>query len=222
MSYQRLQAEAEARHLTILGGFHPVSEDAAPEGCQTLLMLGPDEPNFWPAFQASSEACDGKPDPMDRWSARVIGLWADDLGAIALYPFGGPPYLPFFSWAERTGRIHASPIRLLVHDSAGLFVSFRGALSLRTHIELPPAPPAPCATCLDTPCLDACPVQAFDGTGYDVPACKTFLGSDAGADCMTRGCRARRCCPVSARYPRLPAQSAFHMKAFKGPVRCSD
>lgn len=222
MRYRKLQAEAEVRHLTILGGFHPLPADAAPEGCQTLVMLGPDEPDFWPAFQASSEAGDGKPDPMDRWSARVIDLWADDLDATALYPFGGPPYLPFFSWAERTGRVHPSPIRLLVHDRAGLFVSFRGALALREHIVLPPAPPAPCTTCVDTPCLDTCPVQAFDGRSYDVAGCKTFLGGNDGSDCMSHGCKARRSCPISARYPRLPAQSAFHMKAFKGPAPCSD
>jgi len=216
MRYHDLQAAAEAQRLTILGGFHPKPEDKAPEGCATLLMLGPKEPEFWPAFQTSPEFKDAQPDPMDRWSTRVIGALAEDVEATALYPFGGAPFLPFFSWALRTGRIHTSPIMLLVHDTAGLFVSFRGALALTRHVDLPDRPPNPCVTCADKPCRSACPVAAFDGTSYDVPACKTYLGSDEGRDCMETGCAARRACPISERYPRLSAQSAFHMSAFKG------
>ncbi|WP_298844973.1 ferredoxin [uncultured Roseobacter sp.] len=216
MSWAALEAGARERHLTILGGFHPDTTDGAPDGYRTLLLLGPSAPEFWPAYSQSAEALDGAPDPMDRWSERVIGGWARSLGATALFPFGGPPWLPFFSWAQRTGRIHASPIMLLVHDEAGLFVSFRGALALREHIDLPPAPPSPCITCDTKPCKSACPVNAFDGTGYDVDACKSHLGQTAGADCMAAGCLARRACPVSVQHPRQPAQSAYHMQVFRG------
>jgi hypothetical protein len=153
---------------------------------------------------------------MDRWSARVIGAWAVELGGNALFPFGGPPHLPFFKWATETGRIHKSPIRLLVHDHAGLFVSFRGALALDSRIALPSAPASPCTTCSTLACRTACPVGAFSDEGYDIPACKTFLDTPAGADCMQQGCKARRACPVSQRYPRLAAQSAYHMTTFKG------
>ena len=156
MNFAAINTAAKARHLSVLGGFHPGSHDATPDGCKTLLLLGPDEPAFWPAFTASPEWQDGDADPMDRWSTRVIGGWAAELGAMALYPFGGPPFQPFYSWALRTGRIHASPVRLLVHDHAGLFVSFRGALALQEQIDLPPAPPCPCDTCNDQPCATAC------------------------------------------------------------------
>jgi epoxyqueuosine reductase len=216
MTLAALSAAARTRALAVLGGFHPNPDDDAPEGCGTLLMLGPDEPRFWPAFTASDEYRDGAPDPMDRWSRRVIGDWAADVGAQALYPFGGPPYLPFYRWALRTGRIHASPVNLLVHDAAGLFVSFRGALALRERIELPPPPPAPCSTCADQPCLTACPVDALTPAGYDVPRCKSYLDTFAGQDCLTAGCLVRRACPVSHGFGRDPAQSGFHMRHFKG------
>ena len=153
---------------------------------------------------------------MDRWSTRVIGDWAEELGARAVFPFGGPPYLPFFSWATRTGRIHVSPIMLLVHDQAGLFVSFRGALALPYHVDLPDPPANPCSTCEDKPCRTACPVDAFDGSAYDVPACKEYLDTDDGEKCMTNGCAARRACTVSGQYPRDSEQSAYHMTMFKG------
>lgn len=216
MTYAELQAQAKVRHLTILGGFHPQPGDLAPEGCGTLLLLGPDEPAFWPAFTASPEWQGGAADPMDRWSIRIIGGWAQNIGAQALYPFGGAPYLPFTTWATRTGRIHTSPIMLLVHDTAGLFVSFRGALALRDHIDLPSTPHPPCDSCAAQPCRTTCPVDAFDGTGYDVPSCKTYLEHPDGADCMSRGCAARRACPVSQSHPRITAQSAYHMATFKG------
>ena len=216
MTYNDLQTQAAQRHLSILGGFHPEDDPHLPDKCETLIMLGPKEPEFWPAFQTSPEWLDGRADPMDRWSVRVIGTWAREVQATALFPFGGPPYLPFFSWAIETGRVHQSPIMLLVHDTAGLFVSFRGALALRERVDLPEAPASPCLACPDQPCRTACPVEAFDGSGYDVPNCKNYLSTDAGTECMTQGCAARRICPVSAAYQRLPEQSAFHMKAFKG------
>ncbi|MCE8006651.1 ferredoxin [Aestuariivita sp.] len=217
MSYDTLSEAAEVRYLTILGGFHPTEEDGVPEGTQTLLMLGPDEPRFWPAMTSSAEWQEGTPDPVDRWSERVITDWAEEIGAVPLFPFGGAPYLPFFSWATRTGRVHASPILLLVHDHAGLFVSFRGALALPDRLALPARPPNPCDGCAERPCLSSCPVDALQPEGYDVPACRTHIrGEDLGG-CLGQGCAARRACPVSRRFGRLPAQSAYHMERFLHP-----
>lgn len=213
--YETLSNAAEARHLRLLGGFHPGPEYGVPVRCETLLLVGPAEPAFWPAFQHSPEYRDGAPDPLDRWSKRVLGDWADTLGATAVFPSDGPPYAPFIAWAKATGRVHNSPAGILVHDLAGLMVSFRGALALRQHIDLPPAPPSPCDSCLHRPCLSACPVGALaEGQQYDVPRCKDWLDRDRTRDCMTRGCAVRRACPVSQRYGRAEAQSAFHMRSF--------
>jgi epoxyqueuosine reductase len=214
MTYDVIEHDAMALHLRVLGGFHPTSEDNVPEGCKTLIMLGPDESAFWPYLQTQPEYLDCRADPIDRWSRRVIDGWAKQLNAISLYPFGGPPYLSFFSWALRTGRVHKSPILLLVHDRAGLFVSFRGALALREHIDLPAPPPNPCETCSDQPCNSACPVDALTDTKYDVPACRGQLDAPDLADCMGQGCAARRACPVSKCFGRLPEQSAYHMRKF--------
>ena len=208
-TYATITQAAPARHLAVRGAFHP---DDLP-GVGTLILLAPDEPRFWPAFTASAEYRDGQPDPMDRWSARVIGAWAKQLNAKAFFPFGRPPHAPFFRWATLSGRAWPSPIQLLVHDQAGLFVSYRGALGLPERIALPPLPDAPCAACA-RPCATACPVNALENGQYDVPACKSHLSTPAGQACMTQGCAARRACPVNARFGRLPEHSAFHMRAF--------
>jgi epoxyqueuosine reductase len=142
----------------------------------------------------------------------VIGGMACDLGAKALFPFGGPPYHPFYKWALRTGRVWYSPVRLLVHAGQGLMVSFRGALALKEHIAVPPPSAKPCEGCA-APCLAACPAGALGEKGYDVPACHAYL-SGGDRDCMKAGCLVRRACPVTQAYARMPEQSAYHMRQF--------
>lgn len=209
----RIEALAEARALSILGGFMAGLDDPVPQGTRTVLLLGPREPGFWARFTAGPEWQDGRPDPMDRWSRRVIGRIACEIGAKALFPFGGPPHMPFYRWALRSGRAHASPIRLLVHDAAGLMVSYRGALALKEALDLPRPPPPPCVGC-PRPCLTACPAGALSDEGYDLPRCHGWLDTAAGADCLTHGCAARRACPRSQAYARVADQSAYHMGQF--------
>lgn len=209
LSFEDIELHAARAHLTVMG---TVIEDL-PQPLQTLFLLGPLEPGFWSVFIGSDEYLDGQDDPLDRWSARVIRALANDLGGQALFPFGGPPHQPFFGWAQKSGRAHSSPVGLLVHDRAGLMVSYRGAVGLSYAISSPDPAPNPCQTCATKPCLTACPVGALRGTEYDVPACKADLDRD-GNDCMARGCAVRRACPVSRSYCRDEAQSAFHMRSF--------
>ena len=88
-----------AAGLDVAGAFHTQAGDGAPEGVGTICLLGALGDRMWEVFSGSSEAADGRHDPLDRWSRRVIGTLAADLGADALYPFGGPPYQPFQRWA---------------------------------------------------------------------------------------------------------------------------
>lgn len=212
MTPAELDARLSAEFLEVLGGFAVAEgEEGFPSGTRTVLLLGPREPGFWPHLQTQPE-WDGAPDPVDRWSRRVVGRLACDLGAKALFPFGGPPYHPFYAWALRTGRCWPSPVRLLVHASQGMLFSIRGALALRDEVAVPPPVAQPCETCA-APCRTACPAGALGTAGYDVPACHGWLDTD-GADCLTGGCLVRRACPVSATYARMPEQSAYHMRQF--------
>lgn len=213
MDYETITQAATSHHLTIVGAFHPEPEDGAPAGTGTVVLLAPAEPGFWPHIQTQPEALDGAPDMLDRWSQRVITDIATQLGATALFPFGGPPWHPFIAWAKKSGSIHASPVTLLVHNDQGLMVSFRGALALTQQIQLTPPRLTPCLVC-PAPCETACPVDALSEDGYDTAACHAFLDTPAGSDCLTQGCKARRACPVSQRFERNTAQSAYHMRHF--------
>ena len=196
--------------MQVTGGVHIGVDDNLPRPDGSLLLISPSEPVFWPHFSQSPEYLDKAPDPLDRWSRRIGDQLARDFDAVALYPFGGPPYQPFYTWALRTGRAWASPIGFLVHDTGGLFISYRMALQVPWQSNVSKSA-QPCESCA-RPCATACPVDAFV-SGYDVAACKAHLHSPAGQDCMTKGCAARRACPVG-QGNRLPAQAAFHMEDF--------
>lgn len=214
-TYRAVEEAAVRVNLRIFGGFHPTETDNAPEGCRTLFLLGPDEPGFWDRVSRQPEFSDGKPDPLDRWSRRAVEPVAEEVGATALFPFGGPPWLPFFSWALRTGRCWQSPVRFLVHDTAGLFVSFRAALAFSRVIDLPDANSAsPCGSCAERPCLRSCPAGVLDERRYDAQGCKVYVSGADGGDCLERGCNVRRSCPVSITFGRSERQSRFHQLAF--------
>ena len=213
MNYTEIESVIKKENLRILGGFHPQLNDGAPLNSKTLILLGPDEPKFWELFKTSSEYTSNLNNPLDSWSKRTINNIATKLKAQSIFPFGGPPFKPFYQWALRTQRAHESPISLLVHDEAGLFVSYRGALSFDFKVTLPQVAANPCIGC-SAPCLTTCPVQAFKKKSYDASGCITHIKTADTKQCISKGCAARRICPISKNFARLPEQSAFHMKAF--------
>jgi ferredoxin len=185
-------------------------------GLRTIVLIGMAGRAGWGAFAASPEASDGQDNPLDRFSRRMIGALADGLGATALFPFGGPPHLPFQQWAQRAEPVHASPIGLLIHAEYGLWHSYRGALGFEQAFDVPPLErsPSPCDSCDGRWCLSACPVGAFSARGYDVAACAAHLENAAGASCMKGGGLARRACPVGVEHSASPEQAGFTMRAF--------
>jgi hypothetical protein len=183
---------------------------------RTIVLAGMAGRSGWEAFAASPEAADGAEHPLDRWSRRLIEGLARDLGATALFPFGGPPFWPFQQWARRSEPVHPSPIGLLIHPTYGLWHSYRAALGFRQALDVPEleAVASPCESCEGRWCLNTCPVGAFSPAGYDVAACAGHLQDVAGADCMSAGCRARRACPVGAEHAYCEEQASFIMRAF--------
>lgn len=213
MTFATIEAAIHPFGLRINGALHSASSDSMGGG-KTIILLGP-MPDFWSIYQRSPEAGDQAADPLDRWSERVIGGIAAQLDAVAAFPFGGAPYHPFIGWALRSGRCWTSPVGLLVHDTAGLLVSFRGALIMDGEWDLPPRPTQPCLDCA-APCRSACPATALTEDGYNVPKCHDFLDQAEGKTCLETGCQVRRACPVG-KGSQPVEQSALHMAAFHKP-----
>jgi hypothetical protein len=220
-----LEGALEAHGLILRGGFQPAAEDDLPtlsggRPARMLMLIGNAGPALWTAFSQAPEASDGAPHPLNRWTRRVVEEVAAQFDAEALYPFEMQPAWPFQRWAQWAEPVFPSPLGLLIHSEFGLWHAYRAALLFaEPHSLVPPARAThPCEVCADKPCLTACPVEAFrlagTATHYDVTACLNHIEGPLGHDCLDRGCRARRACPVGAEWRSEPAQAGFHMRAF--------
>ena len=176
---------------------------------QRVLVIGHGGSEFWPAFQVSPEFGDGRPDPLDRWSRRVISTAAPDMTFVA--PSEGPPFAPIHALATG-GALHPSPLGMLAHVDFGLWTAIRGLLLCADPLPLSPAQPPPEDQAF-ADCFAACPVQAFSAAGYDAAACARHLLTDRAGPCWS-GCLARRACTLGASHAYVPDQAKFYMDAF--------
>jgi len=174
-----------------------------------LILIGNSGPAMFRRFWRERKGA-----TMDEWTKRVVDPLAEDLGAIAAYPFE-EPYQPFQQWARACGVAHQSPLGLNIHPTYGLWHAYRAALLFPVEFDLPRVAPGahPCESCVTKPCLSACPVSAFDGKSYDVEACGVHVNAGAN-ECMDGGCLARRACPIGIQYQYAKPQAQFHMQAF--------
>ena len=181
-----------------------------------LALVGNIGSSYWPVFNQAPEFHDAGPDPLDRWSERVAGTLADDFSLHPVYPFSGPPYSPFQQWAQRAEALEQSPIGVMMHPQFGLWHSYRFALLGADFSPEETRQPAasPCLSCDDQPCLQRCPVDAFDATGYAVERCAAYLQQNPLAECHRQGCLARYACPVAPELRYAAEQGQFHLRAF--------
>jgi hypothetical protein len=211
--------------LVVRGGFNPDIGDLVPEfskgvGSGTLVLVGNTSSDMWQNFQDSessrSASADCDDEPLDDWTKSVVDQVAQGLSARAVYPFEGPPYHPFLTWAMRADSVSQSPLGLTIHPAFGLWHAYRAALLFPEVVPISPPENAepPCASCGHQRCLSACPVDAFGAGAYDVPRCLEHLSTAAGVRCLESGCLARHACPIGVESAYTPAQAEFHMKAF--------
>ena len=215
--------------LLVQGEFYPEPDDKVPETrlditTKTVLLVTSAGPKFWPVFRDSPEYRDSflglASNPLDCWTEKMVNPIAEKISARAVYPFSGPPYFPFQSWGRRTRKSWASPLGISIVAKHGLWNAFRAALLFAERLPLPPKSSAanPCVSCHDRLCLTSCPVKAFSNSGYDVSRCASHLRSTEGFECLTKGCIARRACPVGQGYQYHPEQAEFHMRALIRPT----
>ena len=211
-----IEAALRLAGLTPRGAFRPAPGDGVPplpdgRAAATVVLAGNAGPAMWRRFAIERRAADA-PNALDGWTRGVLRGLAERLGGHPLYPFGGPPYLPFQRWARRAEPVHPSPIGPLIHPDYGLWHAYRGALAFADALDPPPADdrPSPCESCADKPCLKTCPVGALTHDGG-------ALTHDGGA--LTRWA-ATTCPPAPPTSPRPKAPTAWASRAARGaPAR---
>ena len=181
-----------------------------------LILVGNAGAAFWENFSAANDGSTHA-DPMDDWTRQSLEKLATHWNAKVLFPFEGPPFLPFQRWALRADSVAESPLRLLFHSEYGLWHAYRGAMLLT---NVPSDVPdisfvGGCSDCIEKPCLKSCPVNACSLSGYDAPDCLQHLESNAGESCMEQGCAARLACPFGGQFCYVEHQRRFHMQAFR-------
>jgi hypothetical protein len=187
----------------------------APDG-RGVVVVGNGGAAFWHAFRAAvpAPAADDR-DPLDRFTRTVVDDATRDLaGARRHFPFDPrPAALDFQTLGELAGLGRPSLVGVLVHPEFGPWIALRAAVVVPDDVVAPrPADGFdPCPTCVERPCIAACPAGAVGPDGWDVPRCVAHRLA-AEANCAT-GCSARLEC-VYGRAHRPPADAlAFHQAA---------
>ncbi len=203
------------------GAFHPRPADRVPGDPGTVILIGNSGPGMWKKFTKRRKKRKIESDPLDSWSRREISRIARRFGAEAMFPFDGPPYLPFQKWAMRAGPVHPSPLGVLIHPRFGLWHAYRGAIALPAKLKLakPRRAKNPCLDCKDMECLTSCPAGAVAKGGFNVKKCASHISSPGApgrpdGGCLEDGCASRLACPVGREYTYASDQHRFHMRGF--------
>lgn len=219
VDYGDIAEAVAATGMVVRGGFVTGPDDTLtmPDGrvVRTVVVIGNIGGTVWPRFRQHQPL---GPDPLDVWTRATLRPIADVFGAAFVHP-SDEPFQPFQRWAQRADDVWPSPIGLLIHGEYGLWHAYRGVFLFPDEVAgLPETGHAvsPCAGCTDQPCLDTCPVGAFDAAGYDASACSSHVRAGTEPDCLHGGCAARRACPVGRRLTYGSDQMEFHMRAFVG------
>ena len=209
--------------LILRGGFVFADDEDRPAGpsgrpARALLLVGNGGAAYWRQFSQwrALQPADVA-HPLDTWSRQVIGEAAAMIGARVVMP-NDRPFQPFQRWAMRAEGLRPSPLGILMHPRFGLWHAYRGALLLDVEVSIQAAaePIHLCDLCVGKPCLNACPVSAFDGARFAYETCVAHVRSPQGRACREQGCLARNACPQAVEWRYPAAVQAFHQRAFAG------
>ena len=203
--------------LFVRAGFYPGADVPAPDladgrPAASVLLVGNAGNEMWRAFRRANPDLEGR-HPLNSWVGAQLARAAAAVGGDVVDPMR-PPYPPIQRWAMAAEGVHQSPLGLLIHPGYGLWHVYRGAVLLAERIDLPASrdDASPCDSCTNKPCLNACPVDAFRPS-FSPEACVGHVASPAGKPCQTRGCLARRACPVGRDWAYDLEPAAYHMAA---------
>ena len=227
MASQLAETEAalDAVGLNLHGALSTARYDALVPGAWRTSALLPDARTalvvasggraLWTALRGAPEF-DAGSDPVDTYTARVVGALARDLSGAghpsrALYPLEqrGGAWADFVALAREAGLGASSRLGMLIHPIYGPWLSIRSVLL--TTLECPSGAPIigfdPCSECA-APCAEACPGDAVWPEGISARVCYETQRTEPA--CALR-CNARHACVVGPEHAYVAEAEAHHM-----------
>jgi ferredoxin len=193
----------------------PLALDALLPGAAGALIVGSGGPAFFDRFDGGPEATDNAPDPLDRYTERVIrravGAALDPGGSVHVvhFPFGVRPLIPFQRLGRGAGLGGPGPLGLQIHPTFGPWWAYRALIVLDRPLPAAAPPGDGCAGC-DAPCVGACPAGAVARGGFDIVACQARR---LVAEPCRLSCVARITCVRGPEHRYRDEELAFHMRA---------
>lgn len=187
-------------------------DDKALARFRQLILIGHLGRDFWEALQR--RGMHGA-HPVDQFVTERVAAWmADALSDHEWHQvFPGPAPVGLQRLGALAGWHQASPFWVGVDAEWGSWFAYRAVLLADTALPVTPRREAgsPCASCVDQPCLGACPAGALasePGGSWRLQACLDWR-KQPGSSCLDR-CLARNACPVGERYRYTDGQIAYH------------
>lgn len=183
---------------------------------RAAIVVGSGGPAFFERFLEAPEAADALANPLDRFTARLVGeltaaaLTPAGVGHAVHFPFAGrAPLIPFQRLGRAAGLGGPSPLGLQVHPVYGPWWAYRALIAVDRDLAPLPPPGDACEGC-PAPCVAACPAGAVARAGFAVPACHARRLS---AEPCRLSCAARIACIRGPAHRYTDRQLAFHMAA---------
>lgn len=177
-----------------------------------LILIGHLGRDFWAALQ--QRGMHGA-NPVDQFVTERVQGWMTSTSPTAQWRqvFPGPHPVGLQRLGALAGWHHPSPFWVGVDAEWGSWFAYRAVVLADTALPVTPRrqTTTPCDTCIEKPCINACPAGALasDQTGpWRLQTCLTFR-KQPQSPCMDR-CLARNACPAGEAYRYTDQQIAYH------------
>ena len=170
-----------------------------------LILLGHAGRRLWTCVQAAHLPGEH---PIDDYTTQVVSrLFTPLLGnAPSQLVYPGEVMIGLQALGHLAGWHHPAPFMVGIDSQWGSWSAYRAVILAQSQFPISPrshlAPP--CPSCLNPPCISACPAQALQGGEFVFSRCSTFRLLE-NSPCA-QGCLARLACPVGQEHRYDEAQ----------------
>ena len=175
-----------------------------------LVLTGHGGKTLWSQLQQTDISI---ADPVDTYSLNLTQQFIDGYldGAASLIVYPSDNLVPLGQLGELTGWSHPSPLGQGINAEYGVWFAYRTAFLTTAVLPIMTSPltDSPCTSCIDQPCLTACPVGATEENGRFAITLCTQHRLQSNSPCADR-CLARMACPIAPEHRYTLPQIQYH------------